>query len=150
MIELKPVSKHNYMTVVDLKVHPNQEDFVAPNSLSLLEAAYEDQKYPFAIYKDGTVVGFLMCSYYPADDAYPVDSWWLERLMVDKAHQGKGIGREALTLFLKEFKPDEQVTELRIGADPKNEWAIKLYESFGFKKEGVVEDENVYAGKWTI
>ncbi len=148
MIELKPVTKHNYMTVVDLKVHPHQEDFIASNWLSLLEASYEEDKYPFAIYQEGTVVGFLMCSYYPADDAYPIDSWWLERLMIDKAHQKKGIGKEALKRFLNEFKPDENVTEIRIGADPKNEWAIKLYESFGFKQEGMVEDENVYVGDW--
>lgn len=148
VIELKPVTKHNYMTVVDLKVHPHQEDFVAPNWLSLLEASYEEERYPFAIYQNGTIVGFLMSSYYPADDAYPIDSWWLERLMIDKEHQGKGIGRKALTHFLKDYKPDKNVKEIRIGVEPDNEWATRLYESFGFTKEGTVEGENVYAGEW--
>lgn len=148
MIDLKPVTKHNYMTVVDLKVHPQQEEFVAPNWLSLLEASYEEERYPFAIYHEGSVVGFLMCSYYPADDAYPIDSWWLERLMIDKEHQGKGIGRQALTHFLRDYKPDKSVKEIRIGVEPDNERATKLYESFGFTKEGTVEGENVLVGKW--
>jgi diamine N-acetyltransferase len=148
MIELRPVDKHNYMTVVDLKVHPHQQDFVAPNDLSLLEASYEEEKYPFAIYQAGTVVGFLMCSYYPADDAYPIDSWWLERFMIDRDYQGKGIGKKALILFLKDFKPHRHVKDLRIGAEPDNDRAIRLYESFGFRKEGMVEGENVYVGEW--
>lgn len=148
MIELKAVDKSNYLTVVDLKVYPEQADFVAPNTLSLLEASFEEEKYPFAIYAEGTLVGFLMCSYYPADDAYPIDSWWIERFMIDKDHQGKGWGKKALALFLKEFKPHRQVKELRIGAEPENNHAIKLYESFGFKKEGMVEGENVYVRAW--
>lgn len=147
-IELKPVTKHNYMTVVDLKVHPHQNAFVAPNYLSLLEASYEKDKYPFAVYSAGNVVGFIMCSYYPADDAYPIDSWWLERFMIDKDSQGKGLGRQALRLFLKEFRPHEEVDEIRLGAEPNNELAIKLYESFGFVEEGVVEGETVYFRKW--
>ncbi|WP_071847287.1 GNAT family N-acetyltransferase [Alkalibacterium sp. 20] len=148
MIELKPVTKHNYMTVVDLNVHPHQKDYVASNGLSLLEANYESDKYPFAIYNNGDIVGFIMCSYYAADDAYPIDSWWLERFMIDKDSQGNGIGRQALSLFLNEFRPDEQVDELRLGVEPENDRAIKLYESFGFVKEGVVEGEIVYFRKW--
>lgn len=148
MINLKPVTKHNYMTVVDLKVQPHQETFVAPNWMSLLEANYESDKYPFAIYNDGDIVGFIMCSYYPADDAYPIDSWWLERFMIDKDSQGKGLGREALTLFLRDYRPDEKVDELRLGVEPENEQAKKLYESFGFVEEGVVEGETVYVRKW--
>ena len=147
-MELKPVTKHNYMTVVDLQVHPHQDGFVAPNWLSLLEANYESDKYPFAVYDNGNIVGFLMCSYYPADKAYPVDSWWLERFMIDKNAQGKGLGKQALALFLKGYKPDEDVDEVRLGVEPENDMAIKLYESFGFVEEGVVEGETVYVRKW--
>lgn len=148
MIELKPVTKSNYLTVVDLNVHPHQEEYVASNGMSLLEANYESDKYPFAIYHDGDIIGFIMASYYPADDAYPIDSWWLERFMIDKDSQGKGLGREALTLFLKDFRPDEKADELRLGVEPENEQAKTLYESIGFVEEGVVEGETVYVRKW--
>ncbi|WP_368645565.1 GNAT family N-acetyltransferase [Alkalibacterium putridalgicola] len=148
MMELKPVTKHNYLMVVDLKVHPHQEKYVAQNWLSLLEANYESDKYPFAVYHDGDPVGFIMCSYYPADKAYPIASWWLERFMIDKDKQGQGLGRQALTLFLREYKPDESVDEVRLGVEPENDKAIQLYESFRFVKEGVVEGEHVYVRKW--
>ena len=148
LMELKPVSKHNYMTVVDLKVHQHQEDYVAPNGMSLLEACYESDKYPFAVYYKGDIVGFIMCSYYPADDAYPISSWWLERFMIDKDKQGQGLGKQALALFLKDYRPDETVDEVRLGVEPENAKAIRLYESFGFVKEGVVEGEHVYVRKW--
>ena len=89
-----------------------------------------------------------MCSYYPADDAYPISSWWLERFMIDKDKQGQGLGKQALALFLKDYRPDETVDEVRLGVEPENAKAIRLYESFGFVKEGVVEGEHVYVRKW--
>lgn len=144
MITFKPVDASNYLNVVNLKLHPHQENFVSPNWQSLLEAIYEEDKNPFAIYHDSEVVGFILCSYYPADEAYPVDSWWVERLMIDKVWQGKGIGRQALLLFLEEFKQSTEVKDIRIGVEPDNDGAISLYESLNFKKEGIVDGETVY------
>ncbi|GAB2320054.1 hypothetical protein IRB23SM22_23200 [Alkalibacterium sp. s-m-22] len=40
--------------------------------------------------------------------------------------------------------------DLRIGAEPDNDLAIRLYKSFGFRKEGMVEGENVYVGEWKV
>lgn len=148
MIELKPVTQFNYLNVAYLKLNPEQEPFIAPNWLSLLEANYENDKYPFAVYHDGEVVGFLMCSYYPADKAYLIDSWWLERLMIDKVWQGRGLGRESLKLFLNTMKPSAEVSEIRVGVEPGNERAKTFFESFGFVKEGLVENENVYFRRW--
>ncbi|NLM66658.1 MAG: hypothetical protein GX180_05715 [Enterococcus sp.] len=38
---LKPITKENWRQAVWLKVAPNQESFIEPNTLSLLEANYE-------------------------------------------------------------------------------------------------------------
>lgn len=143
MIELKKVDRTNYEDCIQLKVAENQKNFVAENWYSLLEANYEEDRYPFAIYWDKKLVGFLMYSYYPADEDYPLDSWWIERLMVDKRFQKRGYGRKALKHFIEWFRAQYDAIELRISAEGSNAVAIELYEDLGFEKTGETVDGEV-------
>ncbi len=42
MIQLKEITKENYRACMNLKTTKEQEDFVAPNWYSMLEAIYEN------------------------------------------------------------------------------------------------------------
>ena len=138
-IEFKAICKDNYEECVGLRVFDHQERFVAPNYWSLLEANYEDGKrYPMAIYADDTMIGFLMFSYYKADENYPIDSWWFERFMIDRNYQMKGYGRTSLRMSLDLAREKLGKIDFNISAEPENEVAIKLYEEAGFKKTGEV------------
>jgi diamine N-acetyltransferase len=149
MIAFKNVDSSNYKSVIQLGVTEEQESFVASNSYSLLEANYEEQHYPLAIYEQEELVGFLMYAFYSADEEYPKDSWWVLRLMIDSNHQKKGYGRQAIEEFEKYFKKNYDVKELRISAEPANHQAIELYEKMGFKKTGeTVEGEIVLLKIW--
>lgn len=149
MIELRKVTQENYKEVAQLRVTAKQEEFVALNWYSLLEANYEEEHYPSAIYKGEELVGFLLYAYYPADEDYPKDSWWILRLMIDKEHQNKGYGKEAMKQFETCFKKSYDVDELRISAEPENKVAIKLYEDLGFEQTGeTVEGETVLLKRW--
>jgi len=130
-IEFREIDRSNWYECVELKLHDEQEDFVASNAYSLAQAAYEPDMFPFAIYRDGTMVGFMMYGYDP-----DLEVWEMCRLMVDKKYQGQGIGRAAVEKLKK------LVTE-RLGhimfytsAEPNNEVAIGLYEKLGFVKNG--------------
>ena len=58
---------------------------------------------------------------------------------VDKAHQGKGIGRLLMqTLFQQAKVQDMQIIYLEVRQS--NQIAIMLYESFGFKVDAVRVD----------
>lgn len=149
MIVLQEIDQSNYKQCAQLKTKASQGHFVAPNWYSLLEANYESNRKPFAISSEGDIIGFIMYSYYQADSSYPVDSWWIERFMIDQAQQGKGYGKEGILAGINWFKQTMDETELRISAEVTNEVAIRLYQKQGFSLTGEeVEGEKVLLLKW--
>lgn len=136
MIHLKAIDQSNYKACIQLKTTTAQKDFVAANWYSLLESQFEEQRQAFGIYRENEMIGFIMFSYYDADEQYPVDSWWIERLMIDQRFQNKGYGRKALQKSIKWFEQNLNQKELRISAVFSNEAALHLYESLEFVRTG--------------
>lgn len=58
-LQLRTITKENYEAISLLEVFEEQEDFVASNTWSLLEAAYNKEYVTRGIYLDDTPVGFL-------------------------------------------------------------------------------------------
>jgi putative acetyltransferase len=56
--------------------------------------------------------------------------------MVSPSHRRRGIGR-ALLQAAADWARDAGVTKLELHVFPHNEPAIKLYERFGFEREGL-------------
>lgn len=133
-LHLSPITKHNYEQVCELDVHKNQEDYVACNMWSLVEAQFNQGHTTRAIYQDGEPVGFFM---WVQETISKISIW---RFMVDKQHQNKGIGRLAMLLALKEIKQTPELTEIEICYHPDNPVAKSFYQSFGFKEVGMDED----------
>ena len=135
MIRLKSVTKENLDDILALRVRGEQEGYVSSNAESLAQAyVYSGTAWPFGVYEDETLVGFIMMGYYEAKHYYTL---W--KFMIDRRFQNKGYGRQALRLglaFLKEkFGPEEVYT----GVAPGNSVAKKLYESVGFVDTGFRE-----------
>lgn len=136
MVQIRPVTKENLEAVLALKVQENQEGFVSTTAESLAQAyVYAETAFPFAVYNDGEIVGFIMMGYYEAKGYYTL---W--KLLIDRKHQHRGYGRKALELgiaFLKEkFRADEVYT----GVLPENHAAKSLYLSVGFAETGLFEN----------
>lgn len=143
-ITFKKIDHSNYKKCSLLKVNDNQNDFVAPNWYSILEAVYEKgEKYPFAIFQEEEMVGFLMLCYHPANHIYDKDSWWMERFMIAKDFQGKGYGKASLKKCIEGFQKDYPEEELRTSAVKENHVAITLYEKSGFQRTGELVEEEV-------
>lgn len=136
-IELKPVTRELWYDCVCLQVDQSQKHFVAANSFSLAQAAYEPELYPYAIYAKENLVGFLMYGY-DSD----IKMWGLCRLMIDRRYQKNGYGRAALEqLFQMVTKKLGQV-QFFTSYEPDNEVAGKLYASLGFVDTGkIIEGE---------
>jgi putative acetyltransferase len=81
---------------------------------------------------DGSVVGRLSLS----RDPHPASRHVADvGLMVAASHRGKGIGRmllEAAVDWARKF----EIRKLELHVFPWNEPALRLYESFGFEREG--------------
>ena len=56
-------------------------------------------------------------------------------LMVAKSHRGQGVGRALLAGAVR-WAEDAGVEKLELHVFPHNEAAIRLYEQFGFEREG--------------
>lgn len=154
MIELRKISilDENMKECIELEVAPEQRNFVAHNATSLGHA-YAANKHgrnavPYAIYADGVMVGFVMYGYVrKEDDIYGEDCYFFWRFMMDQKHQGKGYGRQAMTMILDEIKtmPSGKVDYIYTSYEPENVVAKKLYESFGFVETGQMDDTEVIA-----
>ena len=135
MVQLQEITKDNYEDVLALRVNESQKGFVSTTEEALAQALdYSNTAYPFAVCGGGRVVGFIMMGYYEAKGYYTL---W--KLLIDREHQGKGYGREALNQGIEFLKNSLGVTEVYTGVSPGNAVAKSLYESVGFRFTGVEE-----------
>ena len=134
-ISLEDITSANYEDVCDLDVTKAQQDYVASNMWSLVEAHYNSGHTCKAIYQNNKPVGFFM---WVQETPTKVSIW---RFMVDEHHQNKGIGRQALTMAIAEIKTTSKLEQIEICYNPKNPVAKDFYSSFGFEEVGLDEDE---------
>lgn len=109
MLRLEKINRKNVCDIVKLHVSEDQKNFVAANDVSIIEAYLSitgnGYAFPFGIYEDDVPVGFLMIGFDTDDywdDAPKIakGNYNLWRLMIDRAYQGKGLGRKAVRLAL--------------------------------------------------
>lgn len=136
-LSLQPVTRENYQAILQLKVAENQENWVAPNWKSLVEAAYEPELNLLAVYQDTTPVGLLL---YDFDE--DMGGWTMSRLMIDQHFQHQGLGKLALEQFLDFFKQHHPDQPLYTSAELDNPVAQLLYLNHGFAKVGQLSYES--------
>ena len=138
---LRPVTPENYDSVLDLRVSPEQERFVAPVTKSLADAfVYEGAEVRIG-YEDETPVGFVLIFPFERENQPVVN---IVRLLIDQRYQQRGLGRALLVATLDwvgTFLP--RPARVRISTKPDNEVALSLYRSVGFVDDGMEEGEIV-------
>lgn len=98
-------------------------------SEEMLEELKKDEI--FIIEQDGEAVGSVMYEMKSPEHAY------ISGLVIDPRFQGRGLGKEAMTMAMKELSHCERVD---LVTHPENARAIKLYESLGFVIESRKEN----------
>ena len=155
MISIQKVNARNVWKLLALEVDEAQKSFVATNTESIVEAyttlAAGGVALPFGIYEDDTPVGFLMIGYgeLPEEDNPSIarDNYCIWRFMIDRNHQGKGFGTQALRLALEFIRtlPCGPAKKCFLSYEPENETARKLYHRFGFRETGEMDGEEIIA-----
>ena len=139
IIELRKIDKENFEECIGLKVTEIQDEYVASNVYSLAQAWVSGgNAYPFAIYADGGMVGFVMMGYYAEKKIY--DIW---RFMIDKRFQGRGYGKEALGLAVSWLREKFDPEEIFLSFVPGNDVAERMYYKAGFRKTGEMDDDEL-------
>jgi diamine N-acetyltransferase len=102
-LSLAPVTADTLPQAVAIRVAPEQEPFVAPVVESLAEAYAAPTAWPRLVLDGAAVVGFVMANFDPEEqvEAFRCGIW---RLNVDRAAQGRGVGRFAVDAVLEEAR----------------------------------------------
>lgn len=136
MVELREINADNIEEILQLSVFTEQEAFVSSTAQSLAQAwVYQKTAFPFAVYADGALVGFMMLGYYESRNQYTL---W--KFLIDKHHQNKGYGREALRLAIEYLCSTFNARKIYTGVALGNAAAKHLYKSAGFSETGLVEN----------
>ncbi len=147
-IQLVPVSGENWRQAVFLTTDPERkfpldEQWMASNAFSLLQAHYDPNWDCRLILAGETAVGFVFYGYVEEYSQY-----WICRYMIDERFQGKGYGTRALPLAVEQIRSQYGCEDVYLAVDDKNNRAIKLYRDYGFQPTDRMDDvERIYVLK---
>ncbi len=132
-ITLQEITEDTLSEILNLEVKENQRRFIASNEKSIAQAHFSNFSWFRAIYADTTPVGFVMLY---LDPDKPIYELW--RFMIDKDHQRKGYGREAMKQCIEFVRSLPYTQELFLSIVPENGGAAAFYSSMNF----------FYTGEW--
>jgi diamine N-acetyltransferase len=137
-VSLREVTEETVIAICKLSdTLPQQQQFVAPNAISIAQAYFSDYAWFRAIYADETPVGFVML-YDNRDES----EYFLWRLMIAGPHQGKGFGRRAVELLVDYVTARPGAKELLVSYVPEEGSPAGFYRKLGFEETGrMVGDE---------
>jgi len=144
-LTLVEITTENLRDVTMLATHKTQEQFVEPMARSFTDALFPEivdgapvVPWMWAIIADGEIVGFVMLAL--RTEHHPEPFLW--RLLIDRLHQRRGIGRRALDLIAEECLAMGDQTLLTSWVEGKGSPG-PFYLSNGFEPTGrMVDGEN--------
>lgn len=133
-VHLRRITADNEAECLRLTVHDAQATFVATNAQSIAQARANPGLVPLAVYDQAArgypkpsvpMVGFVM---------YEIDCGIgsILRLMIDRAHQGKGYGRAALVELIRRLRLEPEVEMIVTRHRHDNVVVATLFRSLGF------------------
>jgi RimJ/RimL family protein N-acetyltransferase/GNAT superfamily N-acetyltransferase len=146
-VALVEVTNVNLLDVVRLATHRSQQRFVAPVSKSLADALVPPElegvvvlPWYRAVQADDDVVGFVMLA--RSQPGHPEPYLW--RLLVDRAHQRRGIGARVIDLVAEQCRDWGDET-LLVSWVPGRGSPEPMYLARGFVPTGAIHDGEIEA-----
>ena len=128
-VSLRAIDADNWEACIRLQPGEAGSQFIYANVYSIAESKVRPYMLPFGIYDGDIMVGFVMFSKEERDGNY-----WIHRLMVDEAHQGKGYGGAALREVVRRLSENSDCQTIYLSYSPENLDAERLYLRNGFVK----------------
>lgn len=121
-------------TIIEIESHKENRDFLWIGTPEEHKAEINDPNHLLLIFKtkeNGSVVGYALIRM-----DYKSEVFEIRRIaIVDKA---KGYGRESMDALIKYAFEEKGTNRLWLDVYPDNEVGIKLYESIGMHRDGVL------------
>jgi diamine N-acetyltransferase len=147
---LQEVTRANYRDALKLKVAPGQEQFVAPNAVSIAQAKFHPEAWYRLIVAGATPVGFAMLEDWTQCPGEAPEDWRAEpyiglwRFMIDARFQSTGYGAQALSLLIAHARTRAPARVMLLSFVEAQGGPEPFYSRFGFVRTGeIVEGEHV-------
>jgi len=140
VVTLREITENTLRPILQLSVSTEQEEFVAPNSVSIAEGCYADDAWMRGIYADDTPVGFVMCSFKPDKPQY-----YLWRYMIDHSFQGMGFGFRAMELIIDVVREQPNADAMILSYVKEEGGPRDFYARLGF-----VDTGEEHGGEWVM
>ena len=127
-VRLLSVTVDNWQRCIELRLAPDQQDFVASNLYSIAEAQfYPAIKVRAIVNANEEIIGLVVYGLSPTSHQYKV-----ARLMIDQHQQGYGYGRATMEAVVADVLATSDATELWLSYRVENDRARRLYLALGF------------------
>jgi diamine N-acetyltransferase len=134
-LQIKPLTRFTWERATQLELHAYQEDFLPSVLHSLAQSKFENL-FPYGIFEGEEMVGFLM---YGEFDGV----CWINRVMIDKAHQERGLGRLAVLQLMDLLRSLPRCKEIRTSFSRQNALAEYFFKSIGFEPINDAVDKEI-------
>lgn len=134
-VTLREITADTVRAICNLKVSESQQQFVAPNAVSIAQAYFAKSAWFRAIYAGDTPVGFAMIDDHPDKPEY-----FLWRFMIDERYQRMGFGRKAIELLIAHVRTRPNATEFMTSVVQAEGGPQPFYEKQGFVLTGDYDD----------
>lgn len=127
-VHFKNIDDTNEYKVRNIKLKHGQEKFIETVDECLKEAETFHQWHPLAIYSDDEIIGFAMYGSFGLNK-----DTWIDRIMIDEKHQGKGYGKLAIMNLIDMVSKEYGVNVIYLSITEENRTAYNLYKNIGFE-----------------
>ena len=132
-LHFETVTAKNRGAVERLALLPEQAGFIESPTECLREADASDFWRPVGIYDGTELVGFAMYGYLPF---LGEGQLWFDRLLIDKAFQGRGYAKAAIAALLERLRQEYPCRRVYLSVYGDNAAANHLYRQAGFSFNG--------------
>lgn len=147
MIEAREIDFYTLSPIIKLKVRADQEDLVAPNSVTVAQFHYEPAGWMRGLWIGGTPVGLIaminpLIESPSFEEGDATDAAYLWRLMIADDHQGKGYGGEAIAIAFQQTRK-WGLPKLQTSVVPGDNCPAPFYEKHGLMRTGKMLDKEL-------
>lgn len=138
-LKLVPITEENREDVLKLQVGESQRGWIETVEESLDELDHPTNNCVWkavGLYADRVPVGFAMFGQWRDATGRQPDEVWLDRLLIDQAHQGKGYGRQSMFRLVALMQVEYPCSRIYLSVYEDNDSAIRLYRKLGFSFTG--------------
>ena len=139
MLRLTEINEENLSRAVKLTVGEDQKGYL-DSVAGILARGYAyraSRARVIGIEKDGELIGLALVKDLDEEPA----CYDLQQFMIDRRHQGKGFGSEALRLILAELAAERKYGCVEVCVKKDDAAALRVYEKAGFTDTGYIDED---------